>query len=117
MDPEPVTGLGTTGGTVMFRPVWLLMAAVLCLSLEGCSNEVPHTVFAVERATVAAPKHAPPVSKATSQPALVQTREPPPFTILAGGDESADNRLVLDFATALERNRLRLGRSQGTEQD
>jgi len=47
----------------------------------------------------------------------VQTREQRPFTILAGGDESADNRLVLDFATALERNRLRLGRSQGPEKD
>jgi TRAP-type uncharacterized transport system substrate-binding protein len=117
MAPETATGLGTTGGTVMFRPVWLLVAAVLCLSLEGCSNEVPHTVSAVERATVAAPKHAPPVSKAASHQAPVQTREQPPFTILAGGDESADNRLVLDFATALERNRLRLGRSQGPEKD
>jgi TRAP-type uncharacterized transport system substrate-binding protein len=117
MAPEPTTGLGTTGGTVMFRPVGLLVAAVLCLSLEGCSNEVPHTVSAVERATVAAPKNAPPVSKAASHQAPVQTREQPPFTILAGGDESADNRLVLDFATALERNRLRLGRSQGPEKD
>jgi TRAP-type uncharacterized transport system substrate-binding protein len=116
---EPVTGLGTTGGTVMFRPVWLLVAAVLCLSLEGCSNEVPRTVAAVRRPRDAAPQHAPPVSKATSQPALVQTREPPPFTILAVEDESADNRLVVDLATALERNRLRLrlGRSQGPEQD
>src|SRR5215217_3424702 len=113
MAPETATGLGTTGGTVMFRPVGLLVAAVLCLSLEGCSNEVPHTVAAVGRTTVAAPKHAPPVSKAASHQAPVQTREQPPFTILAGGDESADNRLVLDFATALERNRLRLGRSQG----
>ncbi|MPR13894.1 hypothetical protein, partial [Microvirga tunisiensis] len=101
----------------MFRPVGLLVAAILCLSLEGCSNEVPHTVSAVERATVAAPKHAPPVSKAASHQAPVQTREQPPFTIVAGGDESADNRLALDFATALERNRLRLGRSQGPEKD
>ena len=119
MAPETATGLGTTGGTVMFRPVWLLVVAVLCLSLEGCSNEVPRTVAAVGRPRDAAPQHAPPVSKATSQPALAQTREPPPFTILAGEDESADNRLVLDFATALERNRLRLRleRSQGPEQD
>jgi TRAP-type uncharacterized transport system substrate-binding protein len=101
----------------MFRPVGLLVAAILCLSLEGCSNEVPHTVAAVGRATVAAPKHPPPVSKAASHQAPVQTRQQPPFTILAGGDESADNRLVLDFATALERNRLRLGRSQGPEKD
>jgi TRAP-type uncharacterized transport system substrate-binding protein len=117
MAPEPTTGLGTTGGTVMFRPVGLLVAAILCLSLEGCSNEVPHTVAAVGRATVAAPKHAPPVSKAASHQAPVQTREQPPFMILAGRDESPDNRLVLDFATALERNRLRLGRSQGPEKD
>ncbi len=101
----------------MFRPLWLLVAAALCLSLEGCSNEVPHTVSAVERATGAAPKHAPPVSKAASHQALVLTREQPPFTILAGGDEHVDNRLVLDFATALEPNRLRLGRSQGPEKD
>jgi TRAP-type uncharacterized transport system substrate-binding protein len=103
----------------MFRPVWLLVAAALCLSLEGCSNEVPHTVSAVERATVAAPKHAPPVSKAASHQAPVQTRQQPPFTILAGGDESADDRLIVDLVTALERNRLRLrlGRSEGPEQD
>jgi TRAP-type uncharacterized transport system substrate-binding protein len=119
MAPETTTGLGTTGGTVMFRPVWLLVAAALCLSLEGCSNEVPHTVSAVERATVAAPKHAPPVSKAASHQAPVQTRQQPPFTILAGGDEHADDRLIVDLVTALERNRLRLrlGRSQGPGQD
>jgi NMT1-like family len=115
MAPETATGLGTTGGTVMFRPVWLLVAAALCLSLEGCSNEVPHTVSAVERATVAAPKHAPPVSKAASHQAPVQTRQQPPFTILAGGDEHADDRLIVDLVTALERNRL--GRSQGPGQD
>lgn len=119
MAPEPATGLGTTGGTVMFRPVWLFVAAVLCLSLEGCSNEVPHTVAAVGRATVAAPKRAPPISKAASHQAPVQTREQPPFTILAGGDGPADDRLIADLATALEHNRLRLRleRSQGPERD
>lgn len=119
MAPEHATGLGTTGGTVMFRPVWLLVAAGLCLSLEGCSNEVPHTVAAVGQATGAAPKHASPVSKAAAHQAPVQTREQPPFTILAGGDGPADDRLIADLATALERNRLRLrlGRSQGPERD
>src|SRR3712207_4479988 len=115
MAPETATGLGTTGGTVMFRRVSLLVAAVLCVSLEGCSNEVPHTVAAVGGGADATPKHVAPVSKAASLRAPVQTREQPPFTILAGGGESANNRLVLDLATALERNRLRLrlGGSQG----
>jgi TRAP-type uncharacterized transport system substrate-binding protein len=103
----------------MFRPVWLLVAAGLSLSLEGCSNEAPHTVAAVGRITDAAPKRVPPVSKAASHQAPVQTREQPPFTILTGGDESADNRLIVDLATALERNRLRLRleRSKGPERD
>jgi TRAP-type uncharacterized transport system substrate-binding protein len=119
MAPEPTTGLGTTGGTVMFRPVWLLVAAVLCLSLEGCSNEVPRTVTAVGRATVVAAKHGPPVSKAASHQAPVQTREQPPFTFLVGGDGHADDRLIVDLVTALERNRLRLRleRSEGPERD
>ena len=103
----------------MFCPVWLLVAAVLCLSLAGCSNEVTHTVAAVGQATVAAPKRAPPASKAASHEAPVQTREQPPFTVLAGGDGLAEHRLIVDLVTALERNRLRLrlGRSQGPEQD
>ena len=119
MAPEHVTGLGTIGGTVMFRPVWLLVAAALCLSLEGCSNEVPRTVTAVGRATVAAPKRAPPASKAASHQAPVQTPEQAPFTFLVGGDGHADDRLIVELVTALERNRLRLrlGRSQGPEQD
>ncbi|WP_201829783.1 TAXI family TRAP transporter solute-binding subunit [Microvirga zambiensis] len=103
----------------MLRPVGLLVAAVLCLSLEGCSNEVPRTVTAVGRATVAAPKQGPPASKAVSRHAPVQAREPSPFTFLVGGDGHADDRLVVDLVTALERNRLRLRlrQSRGPEQD
>jgi TRAP-type uncharacterized transport system substrate-binding protein len=103
----------------MFHPGWLLVAAVLCLSLEGCSNEVPPPVASVGRAMVAAPKHGLPVSKAASHQAPVQTREQPPFNFLVGGDGYADDRLIVDLVTALERNRLRLrlGRSQGPEQD
>jgi TRAP-type uncharacterized transport system substrate-binding protein len=125
MAPEHATGLGTTEGTVMFRPVWLLVAAGLCLSLEGCSNEVPRTVAAVGQSTAAAPTHAPPASKTTSrqatvsQQATVQTREKSPFIVLAGGDGLADDHLVANLATALERNRLhlRLERSKGPERD
>jgi TRAP-type uncharacterized transport system substrate-binding protein len=119
MAPETATGLGTTGGTVMFRPVWLLVAAILCLSLEGCSNEIPRTVAAVGQATGAASKRVSPVSKAASHQAPVQTSERPPFTILAGGDGLADDRLVDNLATALERNRrhLRLERSKGPQRD
>ena len=47
------------------------------------------------------------------------TREKSPFIVLAGGDGLADDRLVADLATALERNRLRLRleRSKGPERD
>ena len=109
----------------MFRHVWLLVAAGLCLGLEGCSNEVPRTVAAVGQTTAAAPTHAPPVSKVPSRQATVSrqatgpTREKSPFIVLAGGDGLADDRLVADLATALERNHLhlRLERSKGPERD
>ncbi|WP_262265808.1 TAXI family TRAP transporter solute-binding subunit [Microvirga yunnanensis] len=103
----------------MFRPVWLLLAAVLCLSLEGCSNEAPRTVAAAGQVTGAASKSALPVSTGPSHQDPVQTSERRPFTILAGGDGLADDRLVDNLATALERNRrhLRLERSKGPQRD
>jgi len=133
--PETATGLGTLGGTVMFRCVFALLVATFCLGLGGCSSEPSATAAVAGQARDAVIRRAPHASHAPMPPrrgvaqmqrvagAPQQNAEAAPavasFTIISGEETGAYPRVIADLSAILDRDLWRFQpiASRGPQQD
>jgi uncharacterized protein len=97
---------GYRWGTVMFRCVYVFVAAAACLCLEGCSSDPRGTATGAGKTRDAAPVSTPSASVASSRKASVQTY-PNTIRVVSGEENSTYSRTVIDLMTILDRDRFR----------
>lgn len=116
---EAETGLGTFGGTVVFRHVCGLAVAALCLNLGNCSNEPSETADGVRRSKSAALERVPLPPKSPSSRGAQEAFALPPVRIVSGEEDNAYSRTIADMAAVLEGEGLQFQAvaSQGPSED
>lgn len=99
---EAGTGLGTSGGTVVFRSVCVLAVTSLYLGLGGCSSEPSETANGIARARGAAFVPVPLPPKAPARRGSEGAGVMSPIRIVSGEESSAYSRTIADLATILD---------------
>jgi uncharacterized protein len=97
---------GYRWGTVMFRCVYVFVAAAACLCLEGCSSDPRGTATVAGETRDAALVSTPSASIASSRKASVRTY-PNTIRAISGDENSTYSRTVIDLMTILDRDRFR----------